>query len=156
MTEPPRQLAEITDYLHLVRAFRARAAELKIAIGSADAAALAGLPDRYLSKLLGPVSATAGKNTRRIGIISLGPILGLLGAKLILVEDVEALEHVRNRLVPRNESQMRVKSVHIEIGASTIRKARLKGGQNSRKYMSPKKASALARKAARARWGRKV
>lgn len=84
MTEP-RILAEIdgrSGYAGLVAMFRARIAELEVAMEEVDARA--GLPLRYTSKLL-------GKNqSKKIGSIGLGPLLGALGVKLLAVVDETA------------------------------------------------------------------
>ena len=70
----------------MIAAFRARANERRIAITSPDVAQTAGLAAYYIPKLLTP-----SKNpVRRIGMISLGPLLGVLGAKLVLLPDPEA------------------------------------------------------------------
>lgn len=148
------QLAVITDYRELIVAFRARAAACNIAIGGSSAAELAGLPDRYIGKLLGPSTLGRGKNARRVGMISLGPLLGLLGVKLMMVVDPEATERMAGRIVARNESCVRSSTVHIEISGTKFRKMQAKGGRNSRKYMSQAKASKLGAKAARARWAK--
>ena len=84
MTEP-RVLAEFSDYSGMIAAFRARAAERKIAVSSESASHVAGLTDQYLAKLLAP------RPVRRIGMLSLAPMLGVLGVKLVMVEDEEAL-----------------------------------------------------------------
>jgi hypothetical protein len=78
-----RQLAEATDYNGLIAAIRNRADELQVAGETIDE--VAGLPARYSAKLLGP------NQVRRIGAVSLGPLLGALALKLIIVEDEDAL-----------------------------------------------------------------
>jgi hypothetical protein len=92
-------LAEITDYDSLIQALRARANELSISRETIDN--LAGLPDRYANKVL----STGGR--KRIGMQSLGLLLGALGLKLIAVPDEEALARNRSRMVPRQEFQVR-------------------------------------------------
>jgi hypothetical protein len=52
---------------------------------------IAGLPERYANKVL------SLKGERRIGMQSLGSLLGALGLKLIAVEDTAALERNRTR-----------------------------------------------------------
>lgn len=78
----------IANYSDLVDALRARADELGATRQQIDASS--GLPDGYSSKLLGP------SKIRSMGVISLGPILGALGIKLIAVADDDALQ----RLLP--------------------------------------------------------
>jgi hypothetical protein len=93
-------LAEIADYDDLLRALRARADHLEVSRELIDN--LAGLSDRYASKVL------SLSKTKRIGLETLGPILGALGMKLIAVQDDAALERNRPRMVKRNKSQVRV------------------------------------------------
>lgn len=97
MFEP---LAEITDYDSLIAALRVRADQLEISRATIDD--IAGLCDRYASKILSLSKA------KRIGLETLGPILGALGLKLIAVQDDEATERYRARRVKRNASQVRI------------------------------------------------
>jgi hypothetical protein len=65
-----RELAVVdfqNGYAGLIDAMRARAQERRIALSSADFAAVSGLPSYYCNKLL------AANPVRRIGAISLGP-----------------------------------------------------------------------------------
>ena len=95
----PRQLAEVTDYPGLLVALRSRADELQVARETIDE--ISGLPARYSGKILGL------KQVRRIGMLSLGPLLGALGVKLIMVEDAAALKLVAGRLRKRAEGCVR-------------------------------------------------
>jgi len=97
----PQVIAEINyrgGYAALVNAFRARAQERKIAITSSSVAAMANLPEYYIPKLL------AVHPVRRIGMISLGPLLGVLGMKLLAVPDDEAVARYSGKLDERRES----------------------------------------------------
>ena len=69
---------------------RQRVAELNIWLETLDA--IAGLPTRYSSKVLGL------QPTRRFGRFSLDGLLGALELMLIVVEDAEALARVQRRL----------------------------------------------------------
>lgn len=89
-------LAEITDYNSLLAALRARADELQISRETIDA--VAGLPERYSNKLL------SLSMIKRIGMTSLGPLLGALSLKLIAVSDDEAFERNRPRYEPRDKA----------------------------------------------------
>jgi hypothetical protein len=142
----PRQLAEATDYHELIAAFRNRAAELQVSGETIDE--VAGLPCRYAAKLLGPNAV------RRVGAISLGPLLGALGIKLVVVEDENALRQLGSRLKKRNSNLVRAGSVHVVLTDRFMRKIRKIGGANSRKYLGKRKVKQLARKAARARWSK--
>jgi hypothetical protein len=65
-------LGDVTDYESLLDTLRARAVERQIAV-SGDANEVAGLPTGYIQKLIGP------RPVRRIGMMSLGAVLGVLG-----------------------------------------------------------------------------
>lgn len=86
--EQPLAIVRTTDDLREV--FRRRVAELNISLETLDA--LAGLPTRYSSKVLGL------QPTRRFGQISFEALLGALGLMLLVVEDPEALRRVQHRL----------------------------------------------------------
>ncbi len=85
-----RELAEINctnGYAGLLAAMRARVAERQIALSGEAVAEVAGLPRGYLQKILSPLPKSRA-DVRRIGIASLGPVLGVLGVKLLMVEDL--------------------------------------------------------------------
>lgn len=88
-----RELAIVRDYDDLHAVLRARADELNVSRLTIDH--VAGLQDGYTAKLLAPVPL------KRVGAISMGPLLAALGLALVVVEDPEALERVSSRLVPR-------------------------------------------------------
>lgn len=100
-----RVVADFSDYGGMIDAMRARADERRVAITSPGIAELANLPDYYIAKLLSvhPV--------RRIGMISLGPILSILGVRLLMVEDKNMMERMDRLAIqkfgeplkPRNE-----------------------------------------------------
>jgi hypothetical protein len=89
-------LAEITSYDGLILALRARQDQLNVSLATIDY--VAGFPDRYSGKIL------SLRGARRIGMQSLGPLLGALGLKLIAVDDPEQLAKIRRRLEPRDEA----------------------------------------------------
>ena len=89
-------LAEIIDYDGLVVALRARADQLEVSRETISD--LAGLPDRYASKLL------SLRHVRRIGLESLGPLLDTLGVRLVLIEDGDAL--FAQSFAPRQTQQV--------------------------------------------------
>jgi len=76
MAEP---LAEITDYAQLVEALRARVDAQHIVISRIDD--VTGLSDGRTRQLLDP------RGRKKFDDLTLGPVLGALGVKLILVED---------------------------------------------------------------------
>jgi len=150
-----RELAQITyetGYVGLIQAMRERAQERRIALTGESIAAVSGLPTCYLAKLLSPSPVPV----RRFGAISLGPLLGVLGLKLVVTEDEKAVQRFTSKLENRRENcvhhGVHADSVHIALSGRFMRKIRRKGGANSRKYMSAREASALARHAANSRW----
>jgi hypothetical protein len=75
----------ITDYRGLVDACRARADEL--AISRLEIDRLGGLPVGYAGKLLGKDGGLPGKEHKKMWPRSLELMLGVLGLKIILIED---------------------------------------------------------------------
>jgi hypothetical protein len=91
--------SEITDYDSLLMLLRARADELQISRGTIDH--ITGLPDGLSAKIL------SLNQLRRIGMISLGPLLDALALKLVAVPDDEAFERNRSRYVRRDDPHFR-------------------------------------------------
>jgi hypothetical protein len=141
-----RVIAEISDYQQLLDAMRLRAQERQIAISSEDANDVVCLPDHYLAKLLAP------RPVKRVGMISLGPVLQVLGVKLIMVEDESALRWINARLGKRKSAFMRSGAVHVTLSRRFLQKIGALGGANSRKNIGKRYAKTLARQAAIARW----
>ena len=158
-------IAEIADYPALIRALRERAQALHIAIGGASVAEVAGLPAAYLAKLLRPNS------DRRLGMISLGPVLGVMGVKLLMVECPDAMKAVKGRIEPAMMQRARVRTFthsvslpHLQrigrLGGAAclaavstqklVDRARL-GGLARAAKLTPEQRKASARKAAKAR-----
>ena len=102
-------LAEITDYDGFVNALVDRADVLKISMSSAEVEQVAGLPERYIPKLLGPA------RVKRIGLLSMGPLLAVLGCKLVLVEDEKALARVTARITHRKNMSYRTMVRRIAV-----------------------------------------
>ena len=69
----------------------------------ASSSSISGLPDRYSSKVLSLTSC----RRKRIGMVSLGPLLGALGLKLIAVEDHEAVARNRSRYTVRDAAHLK-------------------------------------------------
>ena len=143
-SEGPRVIAEVNSYGQMLAALRARVNELQINGERFDE--YAGLPRGYLSKLIG------AKPIRRLGMTSFAPVLAGLGLRLLIIEDQEATERLKNRLPPRNQSFVRSVAVHTNLTTRYLRKIGAKGGENSRKYLGKRLVKQLARKAAAARW----
>ena len=113
MNETP--LAVVTDYSGLVAALRERAIARKIAV-SGEVNEVAGLPSGYVEKLIGP------RPVRRLGIISLGPLLAVLGIKLAVIEDPEALARYGSRIGERQEKYVRSDALHYAVHFSTTKR----------------------------------
>ena len=88
MTEEPLGVCRTSDDLRAI--LRARFAALGVSLETVDH--IAGLPTRYTAKVIGL------QPTRRFGQFSLDGLLGAAGVMLVVVEDAEALDRVRNRL----------------------------------------------------------
>jgi hypothetical protein len=144
----PKVIGEFVDYDGLLSVLRQRAADLNLSGEQVDL--LSGLPSRYTQKLIGthPI--------RRLGAISLGPFLGALAVRCLIVEDRAALDKLKRQTVPRQAQYarpgMRAGSVHVLLTGRFMAQIRKKGGENSRKYMGKRLASQLGRRAANARW----
>jgi len=90
-----RVLAEIFDYNDLWRSVRDRVDAMELTRAEVDQQA--GLPDRYVAKILGP------SKIRKFGNVSLGPTLGAICCRLVLVEDSEATA----KMLARSEKRRR-------------------------------------------------
>ena len=143
-SEGPRVIAEVNSYGQMLAALRARVNELQINGERFDE--YSGLPRGYLSNLIG------AKPVRGLGMTSFAPVLAGLGLRLLIIEDQEATERLKNRLPPRNQSFVRSVAVHTNLTTRYLRKIGAKGGENSRKYLGKRLVKQLARKAAAARW----
>ena len=137
-------IADVTSYEQMLAALRARVNELQLNGERFDE--FAGLPRGYLSKLIG------ARPIRRLGMTSFAPVLTGLGLRLLVIEDQEATERLKNCLPPRNQSYVRSVAVHTNVTTRFLRKIGAKGGENSRKYLGKRLIKQLARKAANARW----
>jgi hypothetical protein len=149
MPEEPQIVGEARDYMELIDHLRAWFRELQVTSLSVDA--YAGVADGFFNK------AVAAMPIKSLGRRSLGPILGALGLKLILAVDPPALEKARQRLVQSKfPGRCHTDSVLIRLSEAHMRKIRRKGGQNSRKFMSPEAVremhSRIGKVGAAARW----
>jgi hypothetical protein len=149
VTDGPRQLGVCHDYDGLHRILRDRADELNVSRTTLDEAA--GLTPGHASKLLAP------RPLKKLGVVSLGLMLQAMGLKLVVVEDVEALERISAKLIPR-EVPANVLSLswgrakHLLVSKRWVKKNGRKGGKQRAKNLWPRQRSAIARKAAKARW----
>lgn len=143
------QLAAVNDYEGLQRAMRARAEALGISRATLDA--LAGTHDGHAGKML------ADPPKKNMGITSLGLLLQALCIKLVVVQDDEQMKKLGERLVHRDERQVRLRNavqsgtVILKFSRRYMQKlGRLSGAARNR--LSKKKRKALTRAARRARW----
>jgi len=151
-----RRLAVVHDYAGLMDALRSRVRELNTTLAAVDE--LAGLQGNYTSKLLAPVPI------RAIGPVSLGPLLQSLGLALVVVEDLKALKRVEARLTKRRRPARNASDDrHSVLTTKKPRKRpRFPNGPEFASFMNarrtlkldPSQRSAIARKAAQARWAR--
>jgi hypothetical protein len=89
----------IRDIPDLVAALRARRDELAISHETLDY--IAGLQSGYVSKLLAP------DPMKGLGPMSLPALLGALGVALVLVDDPEQIERVRDQWIKRKRPPVR-------------------------------------------------
>ena len=146
MTDPPRVIGEFNDYSGLVAALRTRIGELNVPLDQLDE--IAGLPTRYLSKILGPAQV------RRFSMQSLSPLLGALGLKCLFVVDQEAVARFGARLRPRDRRAIRSGTTEVRFSQRFMRKIQAKGRKARFDKMTPQQRSALARKLNRIRWAK--
>jgi hypothetical protein len=144
--EQPRIVATFDSYAGMLDAIRARVNELQVNGERLDE--YIGLPRGYYSKL-------AGQNPiRRLGWFSLAPLLNGLGLKGQFIEDADATERLKSRAPSRNPSYVRVMpaAASIIFSGRMLKRIRRLGGQARMAQLTPEQRSALARKAALARW----
>lgn len=151
MTEP-RVIAEFSDYSGFLAALRMRANERQIAISGDEVHHVAGLSDRRIAQMLSVKTLQRVASVRRVGMLSLGPLLGVLGVKLVMVEDAQAVARYGSRLKKRNENLVHSGVVHRMLTRDFYSKIGKNGGSNSRKYLGKRARRRLARKAASVRW----
>jgi hypothetical protein len=153
----PRVLARAATYGELTAALRARLVELNINLATLDD--VSGLPDRYAQKLL------ADPPIKSLGLASVGPVLGALGLRLVVEEDLEQFERVRGRLVPRKYrrpqkaqpmlAEMLADSKQpatVSISRDFLRSIAHLGAAARTKKLSARRRRQIALKAAQARW----
>jgi hypothetical protein len=149
----PRVLAKFDSYAGMLAAFRSRAEERQIAVGSENSHAVTGLSDRRISQILSIKTLKPGRNVRRVGVLSLGPLLGFLGAELWLVESQWAMRKFDKRLPKRNELKVQRSIVHHFQKIKTLRKMGRAGGKMKFKNLDAKRGLAsYQRRTALMRW----
>ena len=139
-------IATFNSYESMLAMVRARVQELEIKGRAFDA--FAGLPDGYLSKLVGQ------RPIRRIAMTSMAPLFAALGIRCVVVEDPEATERLKNRLQPRNNSFVRA-APRIMLTSRQWRRLQKLGRAARWQKLSPKQRSEIMRQVATARWNGK-
>jgi hypothetical protein len=139
-----RVIAEFNAYDGLPAALRARALELQASGETFDE--ISGAPRGYFQKLLGP------RPPRRLGMRSLGDVLGTLAVKCLIVEDAEAMDRVTGRLKKRNLKMVRDAAWQVTITRRFMQKIGRIGGTRRIEKLSKAERQQLARQAALARW----
>jgi hypothetical protein len=137
MSTSGRIVAEFSDYPGLLAALRARVNELGINGQRFDA--FAGLPDGYLSKLIGP------NPVRRIGMISMGPLFDALGIRAVLIENGDYTKRLLNRLKPNNQSFRRATYTSLVITDRKWREIQKIGRQARWKRLTKRQRSEIMR-----------
>jgi hypothetical protein len=142
----PRVIASFDSYQGMLEAIRARVNDLQIP--GTDFEIFSGLPMGYLSKLIGV------RPVRRIGMTSFEPLLASLGLRCQFVENPEGTERLKSRVKPRNPSYVRAMPADacMVLTPKMLARIRRAGGRARMAKLTAKQRSALARRAAHARW----
>jgi len=88
-----RHLATVRSYDELIQALRRRSDELKVSRETLDS--ISGLNSGYCGKRL------SSQPVKRLGRVSMAPLLMAMGCALILVEDPVQLAKIQKRLIRR-------------------------------------------------------
>jgi len=143
MNAPGRIIGEFADYSGMLEALRSRVEELQIQGERFDS--FAGLPDGYLSKLIGV------RPVRRIGMTSLGPLFDALGIYCIVVENPAATARLKNRIRPRNNAYMR-STPRIVLTQRFFKKIGRRGAQMRWQRLTQAQRARIMRAVALKRW----
>jgi hypothetical protein len=136
-------IGEFSDYDQMIGVLRQRAADLNLSGEIIDH--VSGLPSRYAQKLLGK------QQIRRLGATSLGPFLGALAVRCLIVEDKAALEKLRSRTTPRRNEYVR-STPSIVFTVRWFRNIGRKGAQARVDNSTKQQRQEWARHAAITRW----
>jgi len=99
----------IGDYRGLVETCRARAEELEISRLEIDR--LGGLPTGYAGKLLGKDGGEPGRRHKKMWPVALESMLGVLGLKILLIEDDAATARTLALRTPVDRANQRFGNV---------------------------------------------
>lgn len=146
--QPP--LAVVRSYDELHSALRARAEALNVSRQTLDE--VSGLQSGYCAKLLAPVPI------KGIGRITLAPLLGALGLKLVVVVDEEMMAQISRRMVKREAT-----NAAILAGKTQARPSVWKGNSawgkmmqaRSMLLMTEEQRKRRAKRAIKTRWAKR-
>jgi hypothetical protein len=145
-------LATVVDYAGLHSALRKRADDL--GISRETLGDIAGTHGGHVNKIL------ADPPQKNAGITTFGLLLQALGLKLLVVEDAEQMEKLKDRLIPRNEAQVRmlngVEHVRLVFTRRHMRRLGRKSAAARMRKISPERRKEIAAHAARVRWKPRV
>ena len=135
-------LASFTNYDELRRALNAVRDYRQMSLAVMND--LAGCADGYFEKILGP------RPGRHVGVKSLSDAFGVLGIKCVLIEDPEAWARIErhSRRQIRDAAHLasvRGGAVCVQLSRGFLRKIGRKGGANSRKNLSKRQRTKLAK-----------
>lgn len=149
MTRPPPPVifGEFADYGELQGLYRRRAEAINLSRQAIDQ--LGNFPPGYASTLLAP------HPQKRLGHETFAKMAPALGLKLVAIVDTASMAEIERRISSgqinkrnaRNASH--AAAVGFQLSRRFLRRIAKKGGHNSRRYMSRRRARKLARKAGR-------
>lgn len=143
-------LATATDYDSFIEALRAVKAHRGLSDATVDE--LGGLTRGHTEKVLGP------SRSKNLSPMVLDTLLGVLAAKLVLVDDVEATKRMEDRWERRDEKRVRGDAHRVSMRMverakpAVFRQMSQKAAEARKSKISPKKRQKIARKASRTRW----
>jgi hypothetical protein len=144
MTEP---LAVCRNPTELQLALRARAEQLQLARYTIDG--IAGLAEGHSAKLL------TDPPKKNLGPVSIFSLIAALGLSMALIEDQTRMERIQHE-PRRNAFNVRSGMAHwrhaLAQALPTIKSLGRRGGKRRAETLSPERRSAIAKRAARARW----
>jgi hypothetical protein len=107
-----------SDYRTLVETCRARADELELSRLEIDR--LSGLPAGYAGKLLGKDGGDPGRKHKKMWPIALESMLGVLGLKILLIEDDAATARAPHAGRPRQSALWQCFAAHAKTVAAAF------------------------------------
>jgi hypothetical protein len=143
----------VAEYAEMQVFFRARADELGLSRQTIDR--LANFTPGLASKMLAPTPI------KHIGREHIGALCAALAVAWVPVEDKQSLAEIQRRIANKSiEKRNANLAVHAAVSVPArsrrfMRRIAKEGGKKRAENLSPKRRTAIARKAIRARWKRK-